>query len=841
MSDYQKFTEEFSTFGKDLDTIDKITSEADIFANINTIFGVPMCALDMVKSAAIGLLPNTFLINVSDKFKEGKDSAYNSKNSEIQNVFLQNGLYTYDPETGKFSWGNKNENSKIDKDDIGFFEEMSGALADIQGNVDFYVDMIQGTVEQIENVMDCVSQYMAWNASKGLKKPYFDFGGGTEKALNNKIDELDNFIAQMEEGMIAINVELTKRALDPTAEPLLLSSSSIEVDPSPFRLVYGPPKSTTGQFVLSIDGIYYDSQSGGIPFLDVDESTFMASGEFPDEEDKWKLKYHPSLGGKGEVITIESTKEYVDTVFSLEVIDDSLSIQKFYDTDPLLNKIIGQKNIEVSTLKNHIDELLVTYSEDSALVVNGRQSLQSIAAKYSEKINKRKKQIELYVKFEPNVKGGDSIPVNDFTYITNEAIVPELAKQEKLIFRQGELDGVVLPVKPKFVKAIDSHKVSSFAHLSVGDIGSGEVINMSNYDSSTGTLMNLTDEITSDGLISVYNFLQSNIGSIKSSYDYKDYKSINSASEDNFSQIVGDSSALFVSGLSIPFIDGIYSSSYMLLPDTAEFQDLTYKKAGFTVDLWTHMDNLNNAASWGDKSYRRVLLSCDNVGGTANDYTTSTLILEKDSTNVRGLQMGFATHRQLGKGLPVSEVDADNGPDDQLVFYMAPTQSYGTSSVGFTNKTDNNDCIITENDLNGIVVDTSTVVGGVQFNDASGAFVHIAVSVNPLDNLVKVYLDSVLMTSGTMNEVFGVKDYSTAQLPSISVSGSYNPVTGPPLNPSLFTPWVVGSSFVDIQQGLNSGYKAHIGSLKFYSRSLDNSEILANFNAQKGYFKNISI
>ena len=43
MSDYQKFTEEFSTFGKDLDTIDKITSEADIFANINTIFGVPMC------------------------------------------------------------------------------------------------------------------------------------------------------------------------------------------------------------------------------------------------------------------------------------------------------------------------------------------------------------------------------------------------------------------------------------------------------------------------------------------------------------------------------------------------------------------------------------------------------------------------------------------------------------------------------------------------------------------------------------------------------------------------------------------------------------------------------
>ena len=210
MSDYQKFTEEFSTFGKDLDTIDKITSEADIFANINTIFGVPMCALDMVKSAAIGLLPNTFLINVSDKFKDGKDSAKRSKNSAIQDVFLQNKLYTYDPETGKFSWGNSNENDKIDKDDIGFFEETMGFLSEVQGNVDAYVDMIQGTVEQIENVMDCVSQYMAWNASKGLKKPYFDFGGGTEKALKKRVDELDKFIAQMEEGMIAINIELTK-------------------------------------------------------------------------------------------------------------------------------------------------------------------------------------------------------------------------------------------------------------------------------------------------------------------------------------------------------------------------------------------------------------------------------------------------------------------------------------------------------------------------------------------------------------------------------------------------------------------------------------------------------
>jgi hypothetical protein len=39
--------------------------------------------------------------------------------------------------------------------------------------------------------------------------------------------------------------------------------------------------------------------------------------------------------------------------------------------------------------------------------------------------------------------------------------------------------------------------------------------------------------------------------------------------------------------------------------------------------------------------------------------------------------------------------------------------------------------------------------------------------------------------------------------------------------------------------GVVSGLRGHIGSLKFYSRPLDNSEVSTNFNAQKGFFKNI--
>jgi hypothetical protein len=76
-----------------------------------------------------------------------------------------------------------------------------------------------------------------------------------------------------------------------------------------------------------------------------------------------------------------------------------------------------------------------------------------------------------------------------------------------------------------------------------------------------------------------------------------------------------------------------------------------------------------------------------------------------------------------------------------------------------------------------------------------------------------------------------------------------------PKNDTYFTPWIVGGGWTDgipinpstreggfmgTRHGLTSGLNGFVGSLKFYSRPLNSSEVLANYNAQKGFFKNIA-
>ena len=41
--------------------------------------------------------------------------------------------------------------------------------------------------------------------------------------------------------------------------------------------------------------------------------------------------------------------------------------------------------------------------------------------------------------------------------------------------------------------------------------------------------------------------------------------------------------------------------------------------------------------------------------------------------------------------------------------------------------------------------------------------------------------------------------------------------------------------------GLNSGLNGYVGSVKFYSRALTNTEVLENYNGQKAFFKNIDL
>ena len=89
---------------------------------------------------------------------------------------------------------------------------------------------------------------------------------------------------------------------------------------------------------------------------------------------------------------------------------------------------------------------------------------------------------------------------------------------------------------------------------------------------------------------------------------------------------------------------------------------------------------------------------------------------------------------------------------------------------------------------------------------------------------------------------------------------------GPKLD-TIYTPWTLGGGYTDgflkwdghstpqtsltelpdaggfmnKYHGKTSGLNGFVGSVKFYSKSLDNKEVLRNYNAQKNYFKNIEI
>ena len=71
---------------------------------------------------------------------------------------------------------------------------------------------------------------------------------------------------------------------------------------------------------------------------------------------------------------------------------------------------------------------------------------------------------------------------------------------------------------------------------------------------------------------------------------------------------------------------------------------------------------------------------------------------------------------------------------------------------------------------------------------------------------------------------------------------------------SRWTPWIVGGGWTDgmkitsdtggfmaNKHGYRSALDGYVGSLKFYSKALTNTEVLTNYNAQKAFFKNIKI
>ena len=608
-----------------------------------------------------------------------------------------------------------------------------------------------------------------------------------------------------------------------------------------------PPLSIKGQYLFSRTGIYYDSYGGGLEYDGCitnivkavyydDEGNPIAGTGVPQQALKYMFDHNPNIGGKGEQVSWATFNQWANTAFDIDVVDESPSMQAFYDDDHFLQVLVNQRNREIYDTSNYIGELVTDgYAADSAVLTNQRQILLSKISSHDVKIKKRKKQIQVHVILSPTdspaVQG--EIPINNFQSLDGGLLAIEREKQQNLIFRTGEVSGVVLPLCPEFIKSSVPQDAFTVEDLMVAPVGVGQIITSDfPFDGVSGTILSLTDEVHTDNLVAIYNFLDSDIVSP----DSDEYLSINcntSAASHMATQLVASSIPnMFPSGIGVPYFRGVcsffsgtdgnpkatsYASNDRYLYSAhkpygygrissghSDIDSLLYNNVGASFDFWTHIPDLGtaNGLGWaGDQSLsslHRVVMGCENRGGT-NSTDIDDWTVGPAQHSVRGLLMGFSRDRRITKGLAPSNQPSDNNLTEGLVFHMSPTQSMNTSGVTFIAVSgDPAACLHDEvagSGHYGIAVDTSAVTASrYSFDDCSTVFVHTTVSIDYGGNLVSIYLNGELLKSQTVLETFGTA--GPPQIPSMTdtSSFSYDPVYKGelPANAPLFPPNSLG-------------------------------------------------
>ena len=867
-------------------------------------YGVPSCMLNLA-SDVLSLLPSPVLISMNLAAQQGKAKANEITAKLFRILQFDLGIVTFDTETGTFQF-------KLDEGWQGIdFTALGDILSLVNGLTAFGAQIYQNinaAIDQVEAIIDCVGKFGDYLSAKdpgyasrqlspedkraAIEERY----AGSLAAANTAKD----FANQVDAFEARINKILKARRDDPSLEPVFKDdaefglsglNTSASIDPGleeedTFRLTFGPPESTLGQYILTKDGLYYDSQSGGL-----DPVITAISGVVPVGE-RWKYDYDPNLGGKGEQININSLNRFADNIFDPKRVDDSLGLQEYYDQDHFLQVVKQQRDKLVFDLSGDLQSYINEHGEDSSIVLNQKQLIISEIANHNDKLNRRKKQIEVAVK-APQIYGGESqpvfspgeVPINDFSFLADYNLQVDLEKQRALVFEQAEVDGIVLPLNPKFVRSTPKPRSLSYEHLNVPTIGRGSIIySPSSTDQTNATVLSLTDNIVVDGLFSIYNFLDTNLELPSST----NFTTTNCATDNmyNNAQLVGTSrQTIFASGLGIPYLGGITQNkstdtaaasalgSFVKLPDTKEYQNLTYSPSGFSMECWVHVPNITDGEtgwlSGGPSSLTKVLLASENVGikeGYSNlnrmgeEKDLDFLPNDKGNQLVRGMICGFTRDRRITQystsSNPVgySNNNADNDPLSSLSFFVAPTISKDASSASFIN---NDDCTDYAT-FHKMKVDLSATA----FGNVSSQFVLVGIACDPSENEIKMYADGELVATSAISEVFGVEPNHTPSLPNFKQENSFEysstTVDAPqilregPLLYDFYTPWIVGGGYTDgmyyrgnfmggDRGGVTSGLRGHVGSLKFYSKPLDSTEAKKNFDAQKGFFKNIKI
>ena len=812
--------------------------------SLSTAFGIPTCFLDLTQGA-LGLLSNEVLGDMATAVAEGKKHALTSYTELFDASFAKWGLMSYDSATGRITLFGVDSDYGLNLDAASGVGFLLGAISELEY---LYTqgDAIAG------HVKDCMDQFKAWKEGSGPSETVAVGGVSPAYTPNNyssnyqtaqvavlkqKAESASAFITSCNNALNNIGAVLAQRQAESqvieaggscsldgyTTEAQCVAAGGVwtSSDEPIFRLSFGPPVSKLGVFILSEDGLYYNSQTRDYNGKDIPSPSDI--GLVLDSE-AWKLNYPPSLGGKGDVVTLEDVNKYVDTFFDSNIIDETL--YTYYDQDHFIAVLESQKQKLLLDTSGQIVELLSSgYTEKSALVINHRQSLFSVISSFTEKVNKRKKQIEIAVKASSEF-GADTyfspgeIPINDFSYLSSVNLNISLEQQQRLVFEVGSVEDIILPIKPIFVRNYGAQTARLNLPFSIPTVGVGSIVVGGSVSSLATPTLSITDSIITDKLFAVYNFLRprgvapgpwappilAGEGMYTRLAQFGSINCVSLGTSEN-AQLIGRNTELFVSGLSVPYLGGLVRldqntrkisdyGSVGRLPDTQNFQNFFYNLHGGTFECWIHVPKYGSnenyyergestavnpnadSEAWADYNYYKLILANENTGGS---YVTdvSSISTQLGSDSVRGFTMGFSRDPVIySPDLLIPGSDTDPGANGHNIdvssttasscFFLAPTMSIGNQNVTFTPQ--EADCVV--GGFAKMTINDDLVKNSTKFTDVSGQYMHLAVCFDTSANQCRVYLDSTLMATSSMSSVFGTTPYTPPYLPSFKTEES---------------------------------------------------------------------
>lgn len=671
-----------------------------------------------------------------------------------------------------------------------------------------------------------------------------------------------------------------------------------------FDTVFGPPKSTTGKFILSEDGIYYDSRSGSIPYITARKI----------DSKSWELRYASNRGGRGIEYSQEQTGRFADTIFSEDFDDETGQVLLFYKYDDILQGMVNDRELQTADVSAKISDLIAEgYASDSAVVKNYQESYASIGYAYDLKIKKRKKQLQIaalfgpfgvttsadirgeglfyqtYTKTAPSFKESlcgseiplqtisfsaspDSsgiefiprIPLNNFSYLKDVGLIPELSTQKEAMLHSSDLDDTTNPVIPVFLEQGPGAEFELIPELAISPYGTADWVNTSgDTDASTVTsstvegivpyLRTLDDSIVTDSLVACYNFLEPEAATTPDSDMFGVRNYVDNGYTTN-AKLVGDASSIFISGVSIPYLQGTlynpsgkygvrYSylpkGSYVRLPNnyranrpypaSQKIDDLMYNAKGWSMDFWVYAPDLYTGMT-DDHRYKLVAAN-ENCGDPVNSrvttsiYTTASLdgaIRNNRKTRTKGMLIGWRD-----KGSPGTSLSAG------LEFVVLPTVAQNNAIWGksvciaesVSGEGGGSGC---RTELGFKVPASSTTDSGYSIADASAGFTHIAIACDTKTDAISLFVNGEFLASSLISTAFDIEPGSPINIPSRISEGHFHETRGAfgeklydgslP-NIPIFTPWILGGGFTDgiaespftLQSSLNTTFPGFLG------------------------------